>query len=224
MAKSKKKKVRIKYGKIFIFLLFLSSIIFGTYKVITMKTTNIYINGNTIYNDQEIIDLAGLREYPRIITISNHKIEKKLKENIYIKDVIVTRTSFLRKINIEIIENKPILYYQYDNVYLLSDGEKTSDRFEVPILINQTPEDILKKLLKKINDVDDDVLCRISEIRYYPSNVDEELFYLTMNDGNYIYINIKNLKKLNNYIEIVRSFDNKKGIIHLDSGNYLEAF
>jgi cell division protein FtsQ len=224
MAKSKKKKVRIRYGRIFAFLLLVTCTIFGIVKVINTRVTNIYITGNTIYNDQEIIDLAGLTNYPRIISISNRNIENKLKKNIYIKDVIVTRTSFLRKVNIEITENKPILYYQYDNVYLLSDGKKTTDKFEVPILINQTPEDVLKRLLKKMVDVDQDVLYRISEIRYYPSNVDSELFYLTMNDGNYIYINIQNLKKLNNYIEIVRSFDNKKGIIHLDSGNYLEAF
>ena len=224
MAKSKKRKVRIKYGRIFLFILLVVGTIIGIYKVFNMRVTNIYVTGNTIYTDQEIIDLAGLYNYPRVIAIRNRKIESQLKQNKYIKDAYVSRTSFLQKVNIEITENKPLLYYQYDNVYLLSNYEKTSDRFEVPILINQTPEDILKKLLKKMATIDEDVLYRISEIRYYPSNVDDELFYLTMNDGNYVYINIKNLKKLNNYIEIIRSFDNKKGIIHLDSGNYLEAF
>ena len=224
MAKSKKRKVRIKYGRIFLFILLVVGTIIGIYKVFNIRVTNIYVTGNTIYTDQEIIDLAGLHNYPRVIAIRNRKIESQLKQNKYIKDAYVSRTSFLQKVNIEITENKPLLYYQYDNVYLLSNYEKTSDRFEVPILINQTPEDILKKLLKKMSTIDEDVLYRISEIRYRPSNVDDELFYLTMNDGNYIYINIKNLKKLNNYIEIIRSFDNKKGIIHLDSGNYLEAF
>ena len=224
MAKSKKRKVRIKYGRIFLFILLVVGTIFGIYKVFNMRITNVYITGNTIYTDQEIIDLAGLHDYPRVVAISNRKIESKLKNNKYINDVFVTRTNFLRKVKIEITENKPLLYYQYDNVYLLSNFEKTSDRFEVPILINQTPEDILKKLLKRMSSIDEDVLYRISEVRYKPSNVDDELFYLTMNDGNYVYINIKNLKKLNNYIEIIRSFDNKKGIIHLDSGNYLEAF
>ena len=195
MAKSKKRKVRIKYGRIFLFILLVVGTIIGIYKVFNIRVTNIYVTGNTIYTDQEIIDLAGLHNYPRVIAIRNRKIESQLKQNKYIKDAYVSRTSFLQKVNIEITENKPLLYYQYDNVYLLSNYEKTSDRFEVPILINQTPEDILKKLLKKMSTIDEDVLYRISEIRYRPSNVDDELFYLTMNDGNYIYINIKNLTR-----------------------------
>ena len=43
-----------------------------------------------------------------------------------------------------------------------------------------------------------------------------------MNDGNYVYINLYKFLNLNKYIEIVKNFGNKKGIIYLDSGNYFE--
>ena len=56
MAKSKKRKVRIKYGKIFLFILLVVGTVFGIYKVINLRVTNIYITGNSIYTDQEIID------------------------------------------------------------------------------------------------------------------------------------------------------------------------
>lgn len=106
----------------------------------------------------------------------------------------------------------------------MTNGEKVEEHYNLPILINQTPDEMLKKLLKNLDTLDKNVLDRISEIRYYPSNVDDELFYLTMNDGNYVYINFNSFSKLNNYVEIVQKFDNKKGIVHLDSGDYLEIY
>ena len=43
-----------------------------------------------------------------------------------------------------------------------------------------------------------------------------------MNDGNSVYINIYKLNNLKYYQKIYASLNNKKGILHLDSGSYLE--
>ena len=40
-----------------------------------------------------------------------------------------------------------------------------------------------------------------------------------MNDGNTVYVNLIHLDKLNNYIEIFASLENKKGILYLDSSS-----
>ena len=45
---------------------------------------------------------------------------------------------------------------------------------------------------------------------------------LTMNDGNYVYINIPNFKSLDLYNKIYPNFDGHIGILYLDSG-YGEA-
>ncbi len=222
MNKQKKKKRKIKYKNIFIFIFIAILLFICIYFVLDSKITNIYIKGNSFLTDQQIIDEAGLKNYPKISAVNTKKISKKLKENIYIENVNITHHHFFREITIEITENKPILYYAYDEVSLLADGREVKQSYTLPTLINQTPEDILKKLLKKLDELDGDILTRISEIRYAPTNVDEQLFYLTMDDGNDVYINFNSFSKLNNYIDIVRSFNNKKGTVHLDSGDYLE--
>lgn len=220
----RKKKLRIKYKCIIFFFVILVIISLPIFYASSLKIKNIYVIGNTRLTDQEIIDIANLGDYPKVTDIKTKELVQQLEDNVYIKDVKVKFKNLRREIDLYVEENKPLLFYQYDETYLLSDGQSVKDSFNVPILINQTPDKILIKLLSNLNELDDDILQRISEIRYYPSDVDEELFFLTMNDGNYIYINFNNFDKLKKYREFVKSFNNKKGIIHLDSGDYLELF
>ena len=63
----KHKKRKIKYKNVFKFFLFVA-ILFIVFKIIIdMPITNIYIEGNSIYKDQEIIELAKLEDYPSSI-------------------------------------------------------------------------------------------------------------------------------------------------------------
>ncbi len=225
MTKDNYKRTKIKYKNIVIFILVIVIISILSYRTINLKVKNIYIKGNVELTDQEIIDQAGLRNYPKIINMSSKKIKNELKNNKYIENSKIKINKITQEIEIEIEENIPILYYQYDETYLLTNGSSIPDKkYNLPVLINQTPDLILKKLLKKLSSLNKDVLDRISEIKYSPSNVDEELFLLTMNDGNYVYINFNSFSKLNDYIEFLKSFNNKKGILHLDSGDYLEVY
>ena len=45
-----------------------------------------------------------------------------------------------------------------------------------------------------------------------------------MNDGNYVYLTLKKFDNINKYVDMIKSFDNKKGILHLDSGEYFKQF
>jgi len=223
MKKNKEKKkinFNINYKKILIVVVILFVISFAIYKLLNIRIKNIYIEGNSILSDQEIIDSAKLRDYPKTFHANSKKIKKDLEKNVYIKSAKVTKSSFFSTVNIKIEENKPLIYYNYNNKVILADYTFVSDYFDVPILVNQTPEDILKKLLEEMNKIDYDIIGRISEIEYVPNEVDDNLFLLKMSDGNYVYINIKTFKKINNYLDMVMTFDNKKGILHLDSGDY----
>ena len=44
-----------------------------------------------------------------------------------------------------------------------------------------------------------------------------------MNDGNYVYLTLDKFNKIDKYLEIIKSFNNKKGILYLDSGEYFEV-
>ena len=43
-----------------------------------------------------------------------------------------------------------------------------------------------------------------------------------MTDSNYVYITLSKIDKINKYNSIVQELDNQKGIIYLDSGDYVE--
>ena len=80
----------------------------------------------------------------------------------------------------------------------------------------------LEPLAEK-NNINIDILKKVSEIEYSPDIknekvIDKNRFLLRMNDGNYVYINLANMDNLNKYEEIYATLDeNKKGILNLDS-------
>lgn len=217
----KKKKIRIRFDLIFIFLLILTVIISSIYYIINMRITNIYISGNNYLTDQQVIELANLQDYPKTLKNSSSKIEKKLEENIYIKDASVSKKRFTQ-VNITIEENRPLFYNSLTTKTILLDKKETNDKFNVPILINHIPETIYNEFVGKIGLIDTNVLNKISEIQYNPDEVDDERFLFTMNDSNYVYLTLKSLEKINSYNDIVKQFDNKKGILYLNSGGYFE--
>lgn len=91
-----------------------------------------------------------------------------------------------------------------------------------PILIGDITS-VKEKFIKKFSLVDNDVLLKISEISYVPNEVDSERFSLKMNDGNLVYITLPKIAKINKYNSIYSGLEGKKGIIYLDSGDYVEV-
>ena len=224
MKNKKIKRRKIKYKNVTVLLVIVTILLGICYYITTARVENIYIEGNSILTDQQIIDEVGLRKYPKIININRKKMKENLINNPYIDEVDIEYGNLMREVKIKIKENKPLLYYQYEDAYLLSNGKRIKDKYSLPSLINQTPEGILEKLLKRLYKLDDNVLGRISEIKYSPSKVNDNLFYLTMNDGNLVYIDFNTFNKLENYPDFIKGLDGKKGILHLDSGDYLEIF
>ena len=224
MKNKKIKRRKIKYKNVTLLLVIVAVLLSICLYITNARVENIYIEGNSFISDQQIIDELGIRNYPKIISVSRKNMEEKIKDNPYIEHVHVQYSNLMRTVTVKVKENRPLLYYQYEDNYLLSNGRRVKDRYSLPTLINQVPEDILEKLLKRINKFDENILGRISEIKYSPSKVNDNLFTLTMNDGNLVYIDFNTFNKLNNYPDYIKGLDGKKGILHLDSGDYLEIF
>ena len=217
--KVKKKRLRIKNILISLIIMFLLGSV--CYELAKLPIKNIYISGNNILNDKTIISLAGIENYPPYINTYFNKMKKNLLTNEYIKDVKIKRT-LNRKIYIEIEEYKPLFIYQ--NKLVLS-STKTVDNTHnidyVPYIVNNI-DDIYTKFVDKFATIEKDTLLKISHIEYVPNEVDKERFLLYMTDSNYVYITISKIEKLNKYNSIVQKLENKKGIIYLDSGDYVE--
>ena len=220
--KNKKKGIK-RLVKILIIIIIIIGI--GWY-LKELKIKNIYIKGNTTLKDYEIIELAGIQDYPNMFSISSKKIEQKLKMNKLISSIKVKKNLF-GKIVIIIKEEKMLIKNELDNTIYLANLEKITDDNKVigiPTLINDVPSDILNKFLEKLKKIDSSVLSKISEISYKPNEYDKDLFLFLMNDGNYVYITTTKLSNIDKYESVLIQLEGKKGIIYLDSGNHFEIF
>ena len=92
----------------------------------------------------------------------------------------------------------------------------------LPSLMNEIDENCCKDFVTQLNKVKKDILHKISEIFYVPTEVDKERFLLHMNDQNDVYINILRMENLNKYNDLLPELDGHKGILYLDSGNHFE--
>ena len=221
MKKVKKRKLRYKRVFIVLFLLFFAVFLFV--KIANLKITNIYIKGNELLTDQEIIDIAKLSDYPKSINNSTWSIESRLESNILIKKATVSKENMtIVKITIE--ENTPLFYNKLNEKTVLFDLEETEEKYDIPILTNYVPDYIYEEFKQKMKLINKDVLKKMSEIKYDPDSIDEKRFLITMVDGNYVYLTINKFDAINNYILIIKNFENKKGILYLDAGNVFEYF
>lgn len=219
MAKGKKKRT-LKIKNIIILLSIIIILIISIYYILTLPIKNIYISGNDIVPDKEIIKISTLGEYPSFLLTRTSTIKKLIKQNSYIKKVSLKK-KWGNNIEITIEEYQPIAVLE--EKIILSNGNLIDNNYnllDIPNLIN-TPNDI-STFAAKFSKINSNILRQISEIEYSPTNVDDERYLLYMNDTNLVYITLTKITKLNKYNKIKDKLENKTGIIYLDSGDYVE--
>ncbi len=216
-----KKKVKIRYRRVLVAFAIFMIFALSFFLVCNAPITNLYVYGNTYYKDQTILELAGVANYPANITVMPSLIEKNLEKEELIKEAKVKKWG--RSVSITITENVPLFYYSSMNRTILLDGTESTVQYSAPILINYVPDTQYESFLKAMQEVDRDVLERISEIKYDPDEVDDGRFLLSMRDGNYVYLTLSRFDAINSYINIIREFPGQKGILYLNAGNSFEV-
>lgn len=219
------KKRKLNFLKVIIFILIIYLLAHILLFLWNIKIKNIVILNTENLTDNEIIETAGLDNYPSFFRTSTNIVEKKLEKMDLISNADVKRKwNFTFEITVD--EEKILYKKRSDNSYVLSGGEEVNldkNISGVATLINYTPKKIEKRLNKKLVKIDEDILNKISEIEYAPNKTDDERFLLYMNDGNLVYITLSKTDELNYYIDIVKKLNGKKGILNLDSGRYFEV-
>ena len=222
MPKKMKKKKKLKLLPVLIFLLVIFFVGLLVKFGLDSPIKNICIYDNKLLSDQEIIDMAGLSDYPSFLKTSSISIKKKILKNELIEDVKVTKW-FFNKVSIYVKE-KAVLFINKDNKVILSDKSEVSDIdvSGIPRLLNYVPDTIYDKFVSSMNKIKPNIRKEISEIEYSPNNYDETRFLLYMDDGNYVYLTLTKFDRLNYYNEVYATLGNKKGILYLDSGNHFK--
>lgn len=224
MTKIKKKK-RLKLIPFLLFVLVIAATFFLVDVLLDTRVENIIIKGNKIVTDQQIIDEAGLSNYPSFYKTTSYNIKKALEKNSFIKEVKVKR-SFYHVITIEVSEYKVLLKKETTGKLVLENmNEVTTDQeipYTVPRLVNDVPKNKYSKLLKNLLKVKGSVRSSISEFYYDPNEFDKDRFLLYMDDGNSVYLTLTKFRMINYYNDVLPQLDGKKGILYLDSGNHFQ--
>lgn len=224
MAKKIKKKTKIKFIPILLLIILLVIGYFLVSFFMNVKIKNIFVKGNKLLSDQEIIELANIEDYPSFIKTTTNSIEKKIKKNQVIKDVKVTK-SLIATVTIEVTEYD-FLFTREDNNAVVVDVNKEllldKEIVGVPILVNYVPDTVYDKFVSEMKKVNVKVKDKISSIEYKPNDYDKQRFLLYMNDGNEVYVTITRFNLINKYNEIYPTLEGRKGILYLDSGNHFE--
>lgn len=107
--KVKVKKRRLKVKKILVTILIMGILVLSFLYIKRLPITNIYIVGNNILSDKEIIDISGIGDYPSFITTLGSNIKDKLMENNYIKEIKVQK-KYGAKYIFMLLKRKYLLY------------------------------------------------------------------------------------------------------------------
>ncbi len=214
-----KKKRKLNLKKTFFCLLFLFLGGFLITIIINIPIKNIYLYNNYFLTDQQIIESAKIEDYPSAFKNFSFLIKSRLLKNQYLKEVKVSKKWFT-EVHIEVKENYPLFINRISKKTILVDGREDEHLFSGPTLINIIPNTKYNLFVEKMGEIDRDILMRISEIEYNPNEVESNRFLLYMNDGNYVYLTLDKFSKINSYLEIIKNFENKKGVLHLDYGNH----
>ena len=212
---------KIRYKRLVLFLLIVFVLVLILLKFLTLRITNIYVDGNVYFSDQEIIEMAKLSNYPSSFFTFSNRVKSNISKNQLIESAKVSKKSFT-KIYINVVENRPLFYDQVNNKTVLKDGSTVDKKYNIPSLSNTVSNDVYNEFLSQFSIINYDVFNNISEIEYTPNSVDSKLFLFTMNDGNYIYVNLDRFESVNKYFDMIVIFNNHKGILYLDSGEYFK--
>ena len=220
------KRRKLNWKAIILLLLIIYLIVMLFYTIFTMKIKNIYIIGTNLLTDNEIIETAGIKDYPAIFGTSTNKLKERISE-LELVDQVEIKKTLTGKLTIEITEATPLFYNRNTNKVVLSnmkEVESNSKYLGLPTLINYVPTDILNDFIESLKEIDTDIIKMINEIEYDPdiSNdivIDEYRFLLRMNDTNHVYVNIINMERLNDYEEIFATVGDIRGTVYLDSYN-----
>ena len=220
--KKAKKKRKLKKLRLLFLLLVIAGISFAFIKLFDVRIYSIKIKGNKILTDQEVIETAKLEDYPSFFQTLSYTIKKRLLKNNYIESAKVTKG--LLSVNITIQEKK-ILYIDKETNYKYTYNSKFKDDKSicVPYLIGSVPEGKMKRFIKAMNKINSDMICQMSEIKYDPNDIDEDRYYVYMNDGNSVYLTVNKFDKINKYNTILEKIGKQNGTLYLDYGDYFEA-
>ena len=226
MAKKVIKKRKLKLTNFLLVLSIFTVLVFCAFLILKIPVKNIIVLNTKYLNDDYILSLGKIKNYPKFFLTSSRTVEKEIKKSKYINDVkLRKKVGFVFELDVS--ENHPLFFDSNQNKYIFSNGlgvaeDNISRGFRVPRLLNYIPDKKYSKFILRMAKIKDNTISKISDIEYKPNDYDKDRFLLYMDDGNMVYLTLTKFKMINHYNEVLKQLDNHKGILYLDNGNHFQ--
>ena len=220
------KKRKLKVGNFFLTLLIITGLSFCVYFCIQIPVSNLIVEGTTYLNDDDVLELGGVIDYPKFFLTSAKSVSKKIETSPLVhKAKLKKEFGFVFRIIIE--EKRPLFFDESSKNYVFDDGGKLSENqnnmnFRVPRLLNYVPDKKYSKFIENMGKVNLDTLSKIGDIEYQPNDFDKDRFLLYMDDGNMVYLTLTKFKMINHYNDVLQQLEGHHGILDLDNGNHFK--
>ena len=225
MAKKIVKKRKLRVFRLLLIIFVPIGLFFGVYSYLNLPICNLIVKGNNYLEDDYILKLAGVYDYPSFWLTKLSKGEKKLENSNYIVNADIKRKMF-RVVEINVVENRALFAKDIDKKIVFEDKKEVNVRddysFRVPRLLNYVPDKKYKSFIKGMSSINTDILAKISDIEYVPNDLDKDRFLLYMDDGNMVYLTLTKFKMINYYNDVLEQLEDRKGILYLDNGNHFQ--
>ncbi|MGB4985759.1 MAG: hypothetical protein WBO70_08305 [Erysipelotrichaceae bacterium] len=222
----KKKRYRVKKGKLLLLImtiLLLISAIVGIISLILFNTSHInllYVSNNKYFSDEKIYQDTKINYDSNYYLLHDIFINGDLKNQLYTVNI---KRHLNRVVEIKVNEIMMIGYYQKeDKKYLVDkdlkeyvvDDNNSDVLLYVPMLVNFNEDNL--KLYQKISNDNPNIINKISEVYHHEETYDKQMFKLIMNDANLVFINQKNAHLVNQYEKIAANLLVRPSCIYFD--------
>lgn len=216
-------------------LLFSCAILIVVYFISPLsKVGTISVTGNHGVTDQKVINASQMKSgFSLWETLWNDEdfTSSVLEEIPQVKAAELDHKGW-NDIVIEIAEHKIVAYSHDGNTYfpILENGKIVNESRTVSLgnmpLFKSFPEGKpLNLLIEQYQLLNPSVQNSISEIEYTPSEIDDYLITIYMNDGNHVIATLPSFaEKMNYYPDMVQKLGNQKGVINLEVGGFFTPF
>ena len=179
--------------------LFLSLFLFllGLINLITLKKVeikDIKISGSELFSKDDVVNNTSLKFPSRLIFIETNFLEKKLKQNLSLKNVSVIKQIFPFGLKIEVNTRTPIAYGER----ILNDEKILGyiDKDGIFINKNNADEKSLSKLAIQVFGWKEEFKKILSEILNAQENYEYELVKITFSPNGFLTLEEKDLKTI----------------------------
>ncbi len=136
-----------------------------------------------------------------------------------------------QKVKLTVNENKIVGYLKRNNYYypILASGHVKKNKLKQPqsgqpVYDGFKSTKILEKTVNQYSQLSETVQLGISEIKFQPTNNDEQRLRVFMNDGNEILIKYSKLAKKMPYYPSIAQTMSANGVVNLELGAYSYSY